>query len=477
MQLIVIGAGGITRDLLRGLGEHWSVAVIDLDSQRLALAAEIRPLVKVIGDGSSRVVLDRAGLPEADALVAATNRDAVNQEACRIARESGLLRVVSVAADPERLGEYRALGIPAFSPDRLTARRLEINLEPRRIASAAFADGMAEAVEFRIEADSPLVGRSLQALHSTRSLVAAVLRKGELIVPHGSTVLEVGDLVTVVGAAADYSDIVRAFTAGTARFPACFGHQVALVIESEADLSELLPEAVAMTRNSAADSVLVLHPRLETIPHKARMEEVADLIERIPDYADEVHVRVRPVARRESFRSVIESESVGVVVVRAPEGRGLARRLSLSRSMRRVRGLSKPILFAAGHSPYRHIVVVAGEGDGAGRAAIDLTSYGNTRLIAVAAIPPAFMAGEEALTEAREEVSRIREEAAIRDVAVKRLVRRGNPVRTITDVTNGEGLLVLAMPAHQPTALNPGLSGHLIDRVDTSVLLVPADGP
>jgi Trk K+ transport system NAD-binding subunit len=154
MHLILVGAGGVTRDLLRGLGERWSVTVIDVDPQRLALAAGIRQLTKIVGDGSSRVVLERAGLSEADALVAATNSDPVNQEACRIAHESGLLRVVSVAADPEQLGAYRSLGISAFSPDRLIARRIEINLEPRRIASAAFADGMAEAVEFRIEQDS-----------------------------------------------------------------------------------------------------------------------------------------------------------------------------------------------------------------------------------------------------------------------------------------------------------------------------------
>jgi Trk K+ transport system NAD-binding subunit len=452
------------------------VTVVDVDSQRLALAADIRPLVKIVGDGSSRVVLERAGLSEADALVATTNNDPVNQEACRIARESGLLRVVSVAADPEQLGEYRSLGIPAFSPDRLTARRIEINLEPRRIASAAFADGMAEAVEFRIESDSPLVGRSLQDLHTTRSLVAALLRNGELIIPHGSTVLVAGDLVTVVAAASDYSDIVRLFTAGTARFPASFGHQVAMLVESEADLFDLLPEAVLMARNSSADSVLVLHPRLETIPHKARMEEITDVLEKIPEYTDEVRVRIRPVERGESFKSVIESESVGVVVVRAPRGRGLSRRMELSRCARRIKGLRKPVLFAAGRAPYRHIVVEAGASDTAGRAAIDLTSYGNTRLIAVAAVPPTFMAGDEALTEARLEISRFREEAAVQNVAVKRLVRRGNPVRTVTDVTHGEGLLVLPMPGRLPTGSNPGIVGHYLLRVGTSVLLVPTDG-
>jgi len=378
--------------------------------------------------------------------------------------------------DPEQLGAYRSLGIPAFSPDRLTARRIEINLEPRRIASAAFADGMAEAAEFRIESDSPLVGRSLQELHSERSLIAAVLRRGELIIPHGSTVLEAGDLVTVVGAAADYGDMVRAFTAGTALFPAGFGRQVALVVDSERDLSELLPEAVYMTRNSAAESVLILHRRLDTMPDKPRMDELAELIGRIPDYTDEVHVRMRSVERRESVQSVVSSENVGLVVMRAPTGKWLPRHFALSRLTRQIRGLGKPVLLAAGRSPYRHIVVAAGESNGslsAEGAAIDLTALGNTRLIGVAAVPPAFMAGEEALAEAEQDIARLREEAAIKNVTVKRLIRRGNPVRSIVEAVHHEGLLVLPMPARLPTVLNPGLTGHLVLRVGTSVLLVP----
>lgn len=472
MRLLIIGAGGVTRDLLRGLGEQWTVTVVDIDSQRLALAARIRPITTVVGDGSSRVVLESAGLD--DALVAATNNDAVNQEACRLAKEAGVSRVVSVAADPENLATYRTLGVPAFSPDRQTARRIEINLEPHRVSSAAFADGMAEAAEFKLGADSPLVGRSLAELHTETSLIAAILRNGELIIPHGSTVLQGGDLVTVVGAAADYGDIVRSFTAGTARFPAEYGRQVALVVDSEWDLSELLPEAVQMTRNSAAESVLVLHRRLETMQDKPQMQELAGLLDRVPDYTDEVHVQMRAMERGQSVRSIVSAESVGLVVLRAPVGGWLARRWGLLRLSRRMRGIDKPVLLAVGRTPYRHIVVeVSTEGAAAGRAAIDLTVFGNTRLIAVAAVPPAFMVGEEALETASHSIVRLREEAAIKGVTVRGQVRHGNPVRSILDSVQAEGLLVVPMPNRLPTIFNPGLVGLLIARSETSVLLVP----
>ncbi|MDH3426624.1 MAG: NAD-binding protein, partial [Acidimicrobiia bacterium] len=102
LNLIVVGSGGTTRQLLGRLGESWEVTVIDVDADRLARAEKVRPVELVEGDGSSRVVLERAGLDNADALVAATADDDANLEACRIASETGLLRVFAVAADPDR---------------------------------------------------------------------------------------------------------------------------------------------------------------------------------------------------------------------------------------------------------------------------------------------------------------------------------------------------------------------------------------
>ncbi|NIR41127.1 MAG: TrkA family potassium uptake protein, partial [Actinobacteria bacterium] len=61
----------------------------------------------MVGDGSSELILRRAGLEEADALVAASDDDDRNVEAVKIALDVGLLRVVAVAADPDRVADYR----------------------------------------------------------------------------------------------------------------------------------------------------------------------------------------------------------------------------------------------------------------------------------------------------------------------------------------------------------------------------------
>ena len=190
---------------------------MDIDADRLDRIDAINESRKHRGDGSSRVVLARAGLEQSDALIAAMNDDESNLEACRIAREAGISRVVAVAADPERLPSYRALGVTAISPAALGARRIELSLETRRVSSMDFAQGRAEAAEFRIAHDSPMNGKTLRDLPHRSWVVGAILRGDDLIVPHGDTVLCVDDLVTVIGAGADFGDMVKTFTTGESR--------------------------------------------------------------------------------------------------------------------------------------------------------------------------------------------------------------------------------------------------------------------
>ncbi len=472
MKIIIVGAGGVTRDLLRRLGDRWEAVVIDVDPDRLAQAEKVRPIERLAGDGSSRVVLARAGLEDADALVAASNDDEVNLEVCRLGQQAEVYRIAAIAADPERLGDYRALGVTAVSPDRLAARRVEINLEDRRVASAAFADGRAEAAEFRIEADSPLRGRALQDLHLESWLVAAILRNGELIVPHGGTVLREGDLVTVVGAATDYADMVALFTGGVSRFPLDFGKHVAVAVASTRDIDSLVAEAASFVHATAAESLVVLAgSRGEDERVREIEEHLTELGERWPG----VEVRVRGVdkAGPEALAELCRTDSIGTVVVERPHGRvGVARLLRLGAEE------ATPILFASGTERYQGILVPARETDAGRRAArvgIDIAAHSGLPLVGVGVVPPVFIAGEDAFGEVRDAIARLREDAAVHGLSVKRRIRQGNPVRVIAELADGH-LVVLGLGDRTPTALTPGITGYVTLRVSTSVLVVPPRG-
>ncbi len=161
MRALLVGARGPGYELLRRLSDVWDIVLIDTDPTALQAAEDVREFTSVVGDASSRVVLNRAGIDGAAALVAASFDDDRNLEAVRIARDAGVLRIVGVAHDAERLDEYRELGVSAVSADTLAARSIEVLMEPRRVISTTFADGKAEAIEFRISPDAPVRGKRL----------------------------------------------------------------------------------------------------------------------------------------------------------------------------------------------------------------------------------------------------------------------------------------------------------------------------
>lgn len=466
MKAIIVGARRGVRELLQRLSERWDVTVIDTDPERLAALELKRPVERIIADGSSRVVLLRAGLEQADAVVAATGDDDANLEVCRIAQTAGVANIAAVGADVSRLADYRALGVDALVPDTLTARGLERILEPRRIASATFAGGKAEALEFRIAEDSPLQGMAVKDLHSESYLVAAVLRDGKVIVPHGSTVFESGDLVTVVGPTAEFPQIVATFTSATPRFPLDFGKTVLALVTDPRRAEAVVAEAFDLTRNSAAEALVVAHPAGEA------SEGITDLVRRLAPGMDPTVV---PVGGRLLQRAseLIEEHHAGVVVLEAVPRLPVSR---ATRLMRRVKAWRRPVLLGRGTFPHAHIVVPARQSPGglaAGRAGLDLAAYGKAALTGVAVISPAFVAGSDDREEARRALARLREEGAMLDAPVKRLMRQGNPVRELAAVAADADLLVVGMPQRSATVFTPGVVAHLLARTACSMLVVP----
>jgi Trk K+ transport system NAD-binding subunit len=476
MRVIVVGAGGAARAVLARLGERWDAVVIDPDQASLDRVAAVRTVEAIAGDGSSRVVLERAGLADADAVLAASGDDAVNREVCRLALAAEVDRIVAIAADPDAFGDLRRDGVVVVSPTRLAARHVEINLEPRRVASAAFANGRAEAVEFRISPDSPLRGRPLHELGRMPWLVAAVLRGDQLIVPHGGTELQADDLVTVVGAAADYGAMVETFTGGQAHFPLNYGRNVAVAVggasaDGSAGTEALVTEALTFVRSTAAASLYVVHDDAGGLDadRAAAMHEALD---RLAALGPEIELRPSRDGRTglDALLDLAATESVGAVVLRKPDGR-----IRTVRTLEALRRAGMPALLAAGGPAYARIVTPARDSLGGWRAAwtaIDLAARSGLPLEAVGVVPPPFVAGESDAADVRRAVARIRAEASVQGVSVTGRVETGNPVRVFSAL-EPDRLVVLGLGDSSLSLLMPGLAGHIVSQIRTPVVVIP----
>ena len=481
MRALVVGAGATARDLIKRLGDSWAVTVVDSSPERLEMAEAIRDVVSVLGDGTSMLVLKQAGLESASTVVAATGTDDVNLEVARLAVEAGIEQVVAVVRVPDRLEEYRAVGGAEFvAPSSLAARQLEIAMEPRKLKSTTFAEGRAEAIEFEITPDSPVHGKALKEIHSEAWVVAAILREGRLVVPHGATKLLTGDRVTVVGTAADFAQVVRTFAGGVSRFPLNFGRKVIVPLRNSADLAGPVAEAANFVRNSNAVELLLVHRDPASIRNSADAEELEDLIAATESVTSGAEVEYR-VSDRDPIGAMVEmagEESVGVIA--APMAKGSFRRpyAAIPKALNRLGKAGVPVLLTKGNPRFEALIAPSRRtitGDASARAAIDIAKRSGAKVIGVAVANPVFM-GSDDLLEKKHATAWLRQEASVQDVEVERHVVRGNPVRVIAGVTSEDRLLVVSMPSLPVGRLNPGTGVWAAARGSGSVLFVPAEG-
>lgn len=211
MRAIVIGAGKVGYYLARQLvrDEH-DVVLIDHSEEALRPPQGQLDVMTVHGNGASPRILRSAGAEQADLVIAVTEMDEVNILACLAARQLGTARTVARIRNPDYLDDRRALahnhlGIDLIiNPEALAAASIVRLLRvPSAVEVGYYAGGRAEMIGLRC-ASGQLAGRTLRELDLRNSLVVALLREDELLIPRGDTRIEAGDLIYVIGKSGNF---------------------------------------------------------------------------------------------------------------------------------------------------------------------------------------------------------------------------------------------------------------------------------
>lgn len=205
MFIIVVGAGGIGQTLARTcLEEGHDVLVIDRDDQRCEEVTRQMDCVAVQGDATMRTVLEEAEVERADAVVTTTSQDAVNLMVIAHARDLGVPSLVSVVNEPSAGPMFRRYGANVVGdPDLLAADVLYRAIRRPHVGDFMSLGEGTEIFKVSLSRQSPLAGRTLkQARLPGETLIVAIEREGNVLVPHGGTVLKAGDGVTVLATGA-----------------------------------------------------------------------------------------------------------------------------------------------------------------------------------------------------------------------------------------------------------------------------------
>lgn len=474
-RALIVGAGTTGRELLRRLAEVWLVSIVDADRERLELIdghVDAERVLTTVGDGTSRLVLEEAGIEHVDYVIAVSGSDDANLEVCRIAREayskSNLYAAVSDFSERER---YREAGIDFVTPSYAAAVSLQHRVLHGVGTSLSTAEAHGEVGEVSVLPSSPMIGRPLSSVRSQRWHVAAIYRKDALVIPTGQVRIEVDDRVILIGEREILPSIAEFFRLGEPEFPLEFGSQVLVLTESSSDFREIAAELRYVLDHSRAQGVEILF-----WPHEP---EIQPNIERT---SEEHGIEASSLAIFGNYSEVaskyVLKKDCGFLVVpderfRFLERLGL-RRTALSAMFRKM---EVPFAILRGSYPYGKIllpVTLDNPSTEVARLAFDLARIYKAGVTVVTVTPPRFVVGEKAITDQKTALDQITHMANLYHLEVERIYCEGNPVDQILDLAGDFNLLLLSHNREKtPSLFDPDVSQHLFRRSPITTIALP----
>ena len=467
MKVIIVGAHGEAKELINRISSGWSISVIDLDQEKLRNFTTKRQIEKIQGDATSSLVLKKAGLEHTTAVITLTLNDEVNLEVLKIAKQNEIIRLSSVINDSSNSDIYKNLGVEVVEPDTLLARRFEHILEPRRVVSQAFAGGRAEAIEIEISSDSPVRGKKLREIGSDYYIVGALFRKGKVIIPHGDTEIQTGDLVTIVLQSGAFSNVINLFSGSESRFPLEFGKNILVVLENEENLKNL-SESEFYTRNTKATSLSVL-TREDLFDNN--LESTDDTFKAIlKDQEFEMHFKNKISTK--DIESFVSDSSIGTIFYSVEEGMSKSKIKSLINISNKS---NTPVLFSKSTYPYKTIGILINNDFGetsSNSVAFDLAASLSASLTAVNVSQPKFLQSEES-SKVSDSIEKLQDLALSHEILLDLENKEGNEAKIFSEMSNKFDLSVISTGTNQSWQSRKTVEFIAINS-KSSVLYIPS---
>ena len=224
VKIIIVGAGEVGYNIASRLAsENKQVVVIEKNPDLARVLFEDLDVQVIEGSGSSPAILTQAGIQETDILLAVTDSDEINLTACLV---TNLL-----SPSTKKLARIRNTDFDAYHEtfknqipyiDTIINPEIEVVNTIRRLVdipqaldAGGFADEKVRYTGIRIGYDSVMAGVCLKDFQdrfgSNRPLIAAIIRKNEVIVPRGDDCIFPEDLVYFVCQADQLQDTLKLF--------------------------------------------------------------------------------------------------------------------------------------------------------------------------------------------------------------------------------------------------------------------------
>ncbi len=203
-QVAILGGGMIGLQLARLLEESkgdFSVKLVEKCEERCQfLSRELSRTLVLQGDASELQFFQEEEMEWADAVIAVTGDDRTNIITGVLAQQFNVKKIICEVMDPQYVRVYNRLGIDSVINPRLVAAAQILRLTRREdvVSLSILQNEKAEVLELVVPESARVADKKISKINFPRGmLIGSIVRKGEVVIPHGETKLLPGDHLVI----------------------------------------------------------------------------------------------------------------------------------------------------------------------------------------------------------------------------------------------------------------------------------------
>lgn len=208
MNIIIAGCGKVGYALAQQLSdENHNITLIDTSAERLQPALSAMDIQGIVGNATSFLTIQEAGIEEADLFIAVTSEDEINLLSCLIAKKSSNCQTIARVRNPEYFKEItylkQCMGIAmAINPEFAAAKEIAHLIQvPDAMEIDTFAKGRVDLLRVAISENSSL--HNMKVMEFSKKfqhniLICILVHDHKVTIPNGETVLQAGDTISVI---------------------------------------------------------------------------------------------------------------------------------------------------------------------------------------------------------------------------------------------------------------------------------------
>ncbi|NIA03142.1 MAG: Trk system potassium transporter TrkA [Nitrospirae bacterium] len=206
MRIIIIGAGDVGYHLAKTLYHEHELVIIDTDDAACDQARELD--VQVIqGNGADVKRLNDAKIKNSELVAAVTGNDELNivaSLAAKLLNEN--IKTIARVSNPDYINqpvtirEQVGMNIMICPELSLADEMYQILSVPSALDVEDFVGGKVKMIEFKVEDENILIDKALKDIEFPQcSMISAIFRDKDIIIPGGSDLINAGDRVVMIG--------------------------------------------------------------------------------------------------------------------------------------------------------------------------------------------------------------------------------------------------------------------------------------